>query len=122
VTRVETLLDLSLHEEGFMTRSRIWIVPVMMVAAALVMAPAMAADDGKALFGSKCAMCHGANGVAGKMAAGSKNFTDPEFKKTTTADGIVKIVHDGKGKMKGLGDKLTAEQAKAVAEYVLSLK
>jgi mono/diheme cytochrome c family protein len=36
-------------------------------------------------------------------------------------DGIVKIIHEGKGKMKGLGDKLNHDQAKAIAEYVLTL-
>ena len=45
-----------------MTRSRIWLVPVMVIVAALVMAPAMAAEDGKALYSSKCAMCHGDEG------------------------------------------------------------
>ena len=97
-------------------------VPVALIALAFACGTAGAAEDGKALYNSKCAMCHGNNGVAGKMGAGSKNFNDPEYKKTATADAIVKIVHDGKGKMKGLGDKLTAEQAKAVADYVLTLK
>ena len=83
--------------------------------------PALAADDGKALYGSKCAMCHGMDGVAKKMAAGSKNFNDPAWKKAETSDGIAKIITDGKGKMKGLGDKATADQAKAIADYVLTL-
>jgi cytochrome c6 len=84
-------------------------------------APVPAGEDGKALYGSKCAMCHGADGVAKAMAKGAKNFNDPAFKKGETTDGIAKIIHDGKGKMKGLGDKLTAEQTKAVADYVLTL-
>jgi mono/diheme cytochrome c family protein len=99
---------------------RVW-VPVTLAALSLAVGPAMAAEDGKALYGSKCAMCHGNAGVAGKMGAGARNFNDAAFKKAVTADDIVKIVHDGKGKMKGLGDKLTADQAKAVADYVLTL-
>ena len=83
--------------------------------------PALAADDGKALYDSKCAMCHGADGVAKKMGAGSKNLNDPEWKKTATADGIIKISKEGKGKMKGLGEKLNDAQLKAVADYVLTL-
>ena len=96
---------------------------VLMVAVAFLVSavPAFAAEDGKALYGSKCAMCHGADGVAKKMAEGAKNFNDPAFKKASTADGIVKIIHDGKGKMKGLGEKVNAEQAKAIAEHVLTL-
>jgi mono/diheme cytochrome c family protein len=87
----------------------------------LAVAPAFAGDDGKALYSSKCSMCHGADGVAKKMAAGAKNFNDPAWKKGETTDGIAKIIHDGKGKMKGLGDKVTADQAKAIADYVLTL-
>jgi mono/diheme cytochrome c family protein len=96
---------------------------VVIVAAAVCLAavPAIAAEDGKALFGSKCAMCHGTDGVAKKLAAGSKNFNDPAWNKTATSDSIAKIIHDGKGKMKGLGEKVNPDQAKAIAEYVLTL-
>ena len=96
---------------------------VLMVACAfgLAVVPTFAAEDGKALFGSKCAMCHGMDGVAKKMATGSKNFNDPAWKKGETSEGVAKIIQAGKGKMKGLGDKLNAEQAKAVADYVLTL-
>jgi cytochrome c6 len=96
---------------------------VLMVAFAFVLAavPAFAAEDGKALYGSKCAMCHGADGVAKKMAEGAKNFNDPAWKKTMTGDSISKIIKEGKGKMKGLGEKVNADQAKAIAEYVLTL-
>lgn len=94
------------------------------LAAALALAafvPVFAAEDGKALFDSKCAMCHGSDGVAKKMGTGSKNFNDAEWKKTATADGIIKITKEGKGKMKGLGEKLNDAQMKAVADYVLTL-
>lgn len=87
----------------------------------LAVAPAFAAEDGKALYGSKCAMCHGADGVAKKMGAGAKHFNDAAWAKAETSVGIVKIITDGKGKMKGLGDKVTAEQAKAIADYTLTL-
>ena len=97
------------------------VVLLVAFAFCLAVVPAFAAEDGKALFGSKCAMCHGADGVAKKMAAGAKNFNDPAFKKAETGDSIVKIIHEGKGKMKGLGEKVTAEQAKAIAEYVFTL-
>jgi len=96
-------------------------VLVVALAFCLAVGPTFAGEDGKALYGSKCAMCHGSDGVAKKMAAGSKNFNDPAWKKGETAEGIAKIIHDGKGKMKGLGDKVNADQAKAIAEYVLTL-
>ena len=97
------------------------MVPIALLASFGLAVPVLAAENGKALYDSKCAMCHGTDGVAKKMAAGSKNFNDPEWKKGETADGIVKIIHDGKGKMKGMGDKLNAEQMKAVADYMLTL-
>lgn len=83
--------------------------------------PALAAEDGKALYESKCAMCHGKDGVAGKMAAGSKNFNDAAWKKSESADGITKIIKEGKGKMKGMGEKLNADQMKAIADHVMTL-
>ena len=97
------------------------VVLLVAFAFCLAVVPAFAAEDGKALFGSKCAMCHRTDGVAKKMAAGSKNFNDPAWAKAETTDGIVKIIHEGKGKMKGLGEKVTADQSKAIAEYVLTL-
>ena len=96
-------------------------VPIALIAAFGFSVPALAEEDGKKLYDSKCAMCHGTDGVAKKMGAGSKNFNDPAWAKAETSDGVVKIIHEGKGKMKGLGDKVSADQAKAIAEYVLTL-
>ena len=95
--------------------------PIALVAVFGLAVPALAEEDGKKLYDSKCAMCHGTDGVAKKMGAGSKNFNDPAWKKTATVDAIVKDIKDGKGKMKGLGDKLSAEQMTAIAEYALTL-
>jgi mono/diheme cytochrome c family protein len=97
------------------------MVPIALLASLGWVVPVLAAEDGKALYDSKCAMCHGADGVAKKMAAGSKNFNDPAWKKAATVDSIIKATKDGVGKMKGMGDKLTAEQMKAIAEYTLTL-
>lgn len=96
-----------------------------LLASALVLAlawpvVASAAPDGKALYGSKCASCHGADGVPKKMGAGSKAFGDPEFKAATNADAIVKVTAEGKGKMKGV-KSVTEEEAKAIAAYILTL-
>lgn len=91
------------------------------LAASLATSRAHAAIDGKALYVAKCAMCHGNGGVAGKLGAGSRNFNDPAFRSGVTASHIVTVIHDGKGKMKGLGEKMTPEQAQAVAAHVLTL-
>lgn len=96
---------------------------VTLLALAMVLAPAAgAAEDGKALYESKCAMCHGKDGVAKPMAKGSKNFNDPAFQKEMTAESITKLVEDGKGKMPASKGKLTPEQIKAVADYVKTIK
>jgi mono/diheme cytochrome c family protein len=97
------------------------MIPIALLASFGLAVPVLAAEDGKALYQSKCAMCHGNDGVAKKMAAGSKNLNDPAWKSTATVELIVKDIKDGKGKMKGQGDKLNAEQMKAIADYVLTL-
>ena len=90
--------------------------------AALIAVPALAAEDGAALYKSKCAMCHGADGVTKKMAEPSRNLNDAKFQAETSKEAVAKIVTEGKGKMKGLKDKLTPEQVDAVAFHVKTLK
>jgi mono/diheme cytochrome c family protein len=97
---------------------------IVMAVVALLGVAAIAADapDGKALFESKCAMCHGKDGVAKSTAKGAANFNDPKFQAANTAKAIETIIADGKGKMKGLKDKLTPEQVSAIAAHVKTLK
>jgi len=97
------------------------LVPIAVLASFGLVVPALAEEDGKKLYDSKCAMCHGNDGVAKKMGEGSKNFNDPAWKKTATVDAIVKATSDGKGKMKGMAGKLSPEQMTAIANYVLTL-
>jgi cytochrome c6 len=89
---------------------------------ALVLVPALAEGDGKALYDKKCAICHGTDGVAKKMAEGSANLNDPEWQKVNGADSIVKVTTEGKGKMKGFEGKLTEEEIQQIADYVKTLK
>jgi len=101
---------------------RIGVSIAVLSLAALIALPALAAEDGAALYKSKCAMCHGADGVAKKMAEPSRNLNDPKFQEATSKEEVAKIVAEGKGKMKGLKDKLTPEQVEAVASHVKTLK
>ena len=97
----------------------------LLLAAALLVSitAARAAEDGKALFESKCAMCHGTNGVPKATAKGSPTLNDPTWQKSTTVAAIEKHISEGKAPThKPYKDKLTPEQIKAVAEYVLTLK
>ena len=80
-----------------------------------------AADDGAALYKSKCAMCHGPNGE-GKPA-----MKAPAIKGTSLdVDKIVAHLTKGEPTSKKPHNKaisgLTEDQAKAIAEYVKTLK
>jgi len=81
----------------------------------------LAAADGAALYKSKCAGCHGANGE-GKPAVKAPAL------KGTTRDATQITEHLTKGESgskpphnKGING-LNEEQAKAIADYVKSLK
>jgi mono/diheme cytochrome c family protein len=85
------------------------------------LATAWAADDGAALYKSKCAGCHGAGGE-GKPAVKA-----PALKGTALdADKIVDHLTKGEASSKPPHNKgmstVNADQAKAIAEYVKTLK
>ena len=105
-------------------RIRIAPAAVLFVVAALSLGVAFAADapDGKALYESKCAMCHGKDGVAKSTAKGAMNLNDPKFQAANDVAAIEKVIADGKGKMKGLKDKLLPAEISAVAVHVKTLK
>jgi uncharacterized membrane protein SirB2 len=77
-------------------------------------APAVAANDGKALYMANCVLCHGADGKLG--ASGAKDIT------ATTLDvsQIKELILNGKGLMPAA--QVNAEQAAAIADYVTTLK
>jgi mono/diheme cytochrome c family protein len=101
---------------------KIGIAVVAVGLLALVAGPAISAEDGAALYKAKCAMCHGENGVAKKMAEPSRNLNDPKFQEAVSKDEIVKVLTEGRGKKKSMKDKLSAEQMAAVAAHVKTLK
>jgi mono/diheme cytochrome c family protein len=79
------------------------------------------AADGSALYKSKCAQCHGANGE-GKPA-----LKAPALKGTTKSeDELVTLLSKGDPQRKAPHSKsfpgMDEAQAKALAEYVKSLK
>ncbi|MFQ5718734.1 MAG: c-type cytochrome [Acidobacteriota bacterium] len=77
--------------------------------------------DGKALYNRKCALCHGKDGAAKKMAKGSGNFNDAAWQKATSLEAIIKQIEEGKGKMKAYKEKLSAAEIEAIAHYVKTL-
>jgi cytochrome c6 len=66
--------------------------------------------DGAETFAKKCALCHGKEGVGGKIVAKS-------IAGTPKAE-VLKAIAEGKGKMK----PVKIDDADAVAAYVAGLK
>jgi cytochrome c6 len=90
-------------------------------AMASILALVVAAADGKILYETKCAQCHGKDGVAKPPAKGSKDFNDPAFQSAWTEEAIARITTEGKGKMPGYRSRLSPEQIRAVAAHVKTL-
>ena len=102
-----------------------WLIRTLMVIAALTLGAAGArADDVAALYKSKCAACHGADGKgdtpAGKKL-GIKDFHSPDVAKMSDAE-LFEITKKGKDKMPGYDGKITDDQIKELVQYVRSLK
>ena len=85
---------------------------------------AFAQDSGADLYKAKCAMCHGADGLAanamGKMYK-IPAFNSPELVKAPDAD-LIAVTKSGKGKMPAYAGKLTDAQIKDVVAYVRTLQ
>lgn len=96
----------------------------LILALALVLTGAMAfADEGAALYKTKCQSCHGANGVPNPGIAkmmGIKPVSDPAVKGLSDAQ-IAAVIKNGKGKMKPVAG-LSDAQVKALAVYFHGLK
>lgn len=90
----------------------------------VIVVPAAAQDSAEALYKSKCAACHGADGTgntpAGKKV-GAKDFHSPEVAKMTDAE-LFDITKNGKEKMPAYDKKLTDQQIKDLVKYIRALK
>lgn len=82
--------------------------------------------QGKALFGSMCARCHGENGAGGLPVydggPAPRNFTDHEFHTKHVDAELRQTIINGKGTgMPAFGTTFTSEQLDALVAYVRSL-
>jgi cytochrome c6 len=81
------------------------------------------AQDGAALYKTKCAACHGADGK-GQTAIGKANkvrdLGSAEVQKQSDAE-LTTLIEAGKGKMPAYGKSLKPEQVKQLVEYIRSL-
>jgi mono/diheme cytochrome c family protein len=101
-------------------------ISLSLAVASLTLGPgtARAADDGAALYKTKCSMCHGADG-AGKPAIKAPSLISEEAKKKSDADLTGMIANGGKEKKvthafskKGVTD----EQVKSLVNYIRELQ
>jgi mono/diheme cytochrome c family protein len=79
-----------------------------------------AADDGAALYKTKCAACHGVD-LAGKPAAKVPSLISDESKKESDADLTDMIANGGKDKnaMHSFANKgITPDQVKVIVSYI----
>jgi mono/diheme cytochrome c family protein len=89
------------------------------VAIIATMAMPLFAADGAATFKAKCAGCHGADGSKAIPAMGVKPINAPAITGKSEAD-LVTVITKGQGKMKA--QAVTADEAKAAAGFVKTLK
>lgn len=86
---------------------------ITIIAAAI---PAMAAEDGAALFKTKCAACHGADGAKNAKAV----LGSADVQKLTDAELVTFIQTNAKHNF--AKKNLTEDQAKAIVSFLRTLK
>ena len=91
------------------------------IAAVAAMAMPLFAADGAAVFASKCAMCHGADGTKTIAAMHITPIDTPAVKKLGAA-GLTVIVANGEPPMPAFEGRLCYADISAVVQHVLALK
>jgi mono/diheme cytochrome c family protein len=92
--------------------------------AASIAAPVFAQAPGADTYKAKCAMCHGADGLAATPMGKSMkvlSFKVPAMVKASDAQ-FIASTKDGKGKMPAYKAKLTDAQIKSVVSYIRTLQ
>ena len=89
--------------------------------------PRLETVDGKQLFSTICARCHGEDGKGeptAKLRLGVPDMTDPAWQRAHPDDVIEKTVHKGSQsqKMPAFGDYFSDQQLDAIIGHVRSLE
>ena len=105
-----------------MKTTKLVILIVMIAVALFLIVPNLswAADDGAAIYKTKCAACHGAD-LAGKPAAKIPSLVSDDVKKASDADLTDAIANGGKDKkaMHAFANKgVIPDQVKMVISYI----
>ena len=96
----------------------------VLLLAASIAGPAFAQAPGADSYKAKCAMCHGADGLAATpMGKNMKilSFKAPEMVKASDAQ-FIASTKNGKNKMPAYNVKLTDAQIKDVVAYIRTLQ
>jgi cytochrome c6 len=90
--------------------------------AAMFVVPSTNAQDAAAMFKSKCAGCHGADGTGSAMGKkmGAHDFTSADVQKMSDGE-LTDIITNGKNKMPKYAS-LKPEEVKGLVAYIRSLK
>ncbi|HXI24686.1 MAG TPA: cytochrome c [Pyrinomonadaceae bacterium] len=88
-------------------------------------APANKKTAVKVVFKQHCAKCHGTDGrgrtVEGEIA-GAQDFTDQDWRQRVEEQRIINSITHGRGQMPAFEKKLSKEQIKSLAAFVLTFK
>lgn len=78
-----------------------------------------------AIYGRKCASCHGkdgrANTIKGKSRS-ARNLTDPKWQEDVSDERIYNSIMNGRGKMPRYANKLSEADINSLVSYVRGLK
>jgi mono/diheme cytochrome c family protein len=87
----------------------------LLVFLSIVFVSPVIGQDGKQLYGNRCALCHGAEGD-GKGVIMQTDAFDAKFWKANDDAAISKAIVEGKGRMPAI--PLSPEETKAIVEYM----
>jgi cytochrome c6 len=94
------------------------------VAFGVLALPAQGQGGGEALYKSKCADCHGADGKGQTAVGKADNIRDlgSADVQVQSDETIAGIIGNGKGKMPAYGKSLKPDQIKDLVAYIRTLK
>lgn len=100
-------------------------IKMSVLSIALLLATPAAFGDVAEVYAKNCASCHGKDGTGnttmGKKSK-AKDYTDAKVQASFTDAEALKVILEGKEKMKGYKEKVTEAEAKELVKYVRAFK
>jgi mono/diheme cytochrome c family protein len=102
-----------------------WKLQASVLSATLLFAAPAAFGDAAEVYAKNCVACHAKDGT-GNTTMGKKSkvkdYTDAKVQASFTDAEALKVIIDGKDKMKGYKDKVTEAEAKELVAYIRAFK